>query len=101
MEKQANLTKRIKKKFKPKRIKTKTKKADSAAEDKNNHIEPIIEEKPEGKKYVMKALQMKSEFESFYSHGEACLIGKRYFGKKPSIIQHSKAMCNRRLDFPE
>jgi hypothetical protein len=46
----------------------------------------IIEEQQEveGKKFVMKNLKMVSEFESFYSHGEATLIGKRFFGK--SII---------------
>jgi hypothetical protein len=46
----------------------------------NNEDQTTQTKKEEGKKYIMKSLQMENEFESFYSHGEACLVGERFFG---------------------
>lgn len=45
----------------------------------------IEEEAIEGKKYIMKSLKMENEFESFYSHGEASLVGERYFGSQANF----------------
>ena len=40
--------------------------------------EPVV---TEGNKYVMKSLFLETDFESFYSHGDGCLIGTQFFGK--------------------
>ena len=82
MSKQPKISKKIKKK--PKVIKKTKKNKINTAIPLNNSFEPkeiIAEKSDEGKKYVMKNLKLEEEFESFYSHGEAKLVGNKYFGK--------------------
>jgi hypothetical protein len=80
MIKKPKITKKITKKIIKKKVIKPKQKIKQQPEKIIDTPETIIEEHIEGKKYVMKSLKMISEFESFYSHGEACLIGQRFFG---------------------